>query len=282
MVVTLVYQKMKKLLFIVFVLFSTILSALPQQEMVAQDGLFPKDPRKIENFAFQHGEKITYKIKYSLGFKISVGEVTFEVLPPEGLLMGRDVYHFLARGRTFGFYDGFFKVRDKYEAFMDKSSFLPLLALRDVHEGNIKFTNSYAFNHNKGFVKGDKKTKSIPDNTMDVISTLYYARNLSVEGKPIGTKFMFHTYIDDSAYYVGVQYLGKEELHTSLGKMRCLKLKPILIVGSMFKSENDMTMWVTDDSNHLPVKIESGISVGTVKVEISEVENLRNGMTAKL
>jgi len=41
-----------------------------------------------------------------------------------------------------------------------------------------------------------------------------------------------------------------------------------------------MTVWVTDDENRVPVRIESPISVGKVKIDMMGYNNLRHPLTS--
>ena len=36
-----------------------------------------------------------------------------------------------------------------------------------------------------------------------------------------------------------------------------------------------MNVWVTDDPNHVPIRIESPIVVGTIKIDMMQYKNLR-------
>jgi hypothetical protein len=238
--------------------------------------------RRINNTAFTYGEKITYKVRYNLYFNVNVGEVLFEVKPKASEVAGNTCYNIVATAKTFGFYDPFYKVRDKYESFVETTSLLPLVSYRDVSEGGFKFNETAVFNHDKKIIKSKKRTQTAPAQTMDVLTTLYYARTLDFTGAKPGQKYMMHTFIDDSVYYVGVKFMGTEKVKTEAGKFRCIKLVPILVADRMFKSEEGMTMWVTDDANRIPVRIESGISVGAVRADLVKYENLRNDLSAKL
>ena len=87
-------------------------------------------------------------------------------------------------------------------------------------------------------------------------------------------------FIDDKTYGLYVRYLGKETIKTKYGKFNAIKFKPLLIEGTIFKGGEKMTVWVTDDANRIPVRIESPISVGSVKVDMMGYRNTRHKMTA--
>ena len=72
-----------------------------------------------------------------------------------------------------------------------------------------------------------------------------------------------------------VRYMGKETIKTRYGKFRTIKFKPLLVRGTLFEGGEKMTVWVSDDNNKVPVRIESAIIVGSVKVDMMGYRNLR-------
>ncbi len=236
--------------------------------------------RVVNNNAFDYGEKITYKVKYNLYFNINVGEIDFNIAEKPEVVAGNNCYHMTCEGKTFGFYDPFYKVRDKYESYIETNSLLPLVYIRNVHEGKFAFNEYVVFNQNKSIAKSQKRTQAVPKFTMDVVSTIYFSRTFDYTNAVAGKTYFFTTFIDDSAYRVGVRYVGRETIKTDLGKVKCIKLKPVLVVDRIFKSSDDMTLWVTDDNNHIPVRIESGISVGKIVADLDTWSGLKSPMTA--
>ena len=71
------------------------------------------------------------------------------------------------------------------------------------------------------------------------------------------------------------KYLGKEIVRTKFGKFKAIKIAPLLVKGSMFEGGERMTIWVTDDENHIPIRIETPIIVGSIKVDMKSYERLR-------
>jgi hypothetical protein len=235
------------------------------------------------NKAFDYGEKLTYDLKYSLYLNISVAEVTMEVKKSEKDYHDREHYHFIGNGKTHRFYDAFFKVRDRYESFVDKETFEPTASINIVNEGSYHSEKYYIYDHKNDVVQNNKKRKfKTGDFSQDVLSAIYLARTFNLDSASVGDSFMINVFIDDSCYFVGMKYMGKEVIETKLGKFRCLKIQPILIVDRVFKSEEDMTLWVTDDKNKIPVRIYSGISVGAVKADLIAYEGIKNKLSSKI
>jgi hypothetical protein len=74
--------------------------------------------------------------------------------------------------------------------------------------------------------------------------------------------------------------MGKERITTKYGTFNTIKITPLLIKGTIFEGGEKMIVWVSDDANHVPVRIESPILVGSIKVDLMGFDNLKNPMTA--
>jgi hypothetical protein len=50
----------------------------------------------------------------------------------------------------------------------------------------------------------------------------------------------------------------------------------------LFKGGEGMKIWITDDANKLPIRIESEVSVGYVRADLIEMNNIRNPFSSKI
>jgi hypothetical protein len=232
------------------------------------------DDCSMSNHAFQPGESITYRVYYKLaGVYIGAGEAVFTVNLES--LNNIPVYHVIGDGKTFSFYDNFFKVRDKYESFIDTANLQPLKFIRSVNEGSFKKYENVSFNkttHTAITTAGVFKT---PDCVQDVLSTMFYARNIDFNKYKPGDKIPFSMFLDNQVYSIYIRYMGKETIKTRYGKFHAFKIKPLLIKGTIFDGGEKMDVWVSDDANHIPVRVESPISVGSVVVDMMDYHTLR-------
>jgi hypothetical protein len=231
------------------------------------------------NTSFQNGEKLTFKVYYNLNFVwINAGNAVFTTAEED--MKGHGVYHITGFGKTAKSYEWVYKVKDKYETYVDKETMMPLRFVRNVNEGGFKINQDVTFNHKKGEALSDKKTYSIPRCTQDVLSAIYYARNIDYNKFKPGDKIPFNMFLDDKVYALYIKYVGKEKITTKMGTFNAIKIVPLLIEGTIFKGGEKMTVWVTDDENHLPLRIDSPILVGSIKVDLIEYNNLRNPFLA--
>lgn len=266
-----------------FLFLLTILCAIHAQ---AQSLCSPK------NQSFQAGEELSYKIYYDWGaIWMAAGEATFSVSQEN--YRGKTAYHFKGTGNSYPKYDWFFKVRDKYESWADTSNLKPLRFIRDSHEGPVTTYNDCVFDHKKKIVYSgvrnkDNETKidsvKIPPCTNDVLTAIYFSRCIDFSNYKPNDTIPITFVLENKVYPVYIRYIGKavyksEELGTSFN---CIKFKPLLIEGTIFKGGENMTVWVTDDKNKLPLFVETKIVVGSIKVYLSGYKGLRNPVTSKV
>jgi hypothetical protein len=235
----------------------------------------------VKNTSFQAGEKLMFRVYYNMGpVWINAGNAIFSIQPAS--MHGRKTHHITGFGKTAKAYEWVFKVRDQYETFLDKETMLPVRFIRDVSEGGIAFKHDVAFNHKKGEAISDKKTYEIPSCTQDVLSAIYFARNIDYSKFKAGDKIPFNMFLDDKVYSLYIKYLGKEKVKTKLGTFNSIKIAPLLIEGTIFKGGEKMAVWVSDDANHLPLRVESPILVGSIKVDLVAYDSIRNDFSSAI
>lgn len=233
----------------------------------------------LKNTAFVSGELITMKVYYTtLGMYIAAGEATFSVDVEK--FNGRPSYHCIGIGKSYSFFDNFFKVRDRYETYIDTATMLPLKFIRDVNEGGHKTYNNVTFNHSAGTAVSTNGVFKISNCIQDVVSSMYYARNINFEKYKVNDKIPFDMFLDDEVNHLYLRYVGRETIKTRYGKFNSIKIKPLLIKGTMFEGGEKMNVWISDDPNHLLLRIESPISVGSVKVDMMSYKNLKYPLTS--
>jgi len=232
-----------------------------------------------ENICIQDGEILKFKVFYNWSaIWVGAGEATFTTAAET--LNGRSVFHITGTGVTYSSYDWIFKVRDKYQTYIDAKTLLPVLFLRNVDEGGYKFTNNVAFDQEKHKAVSDKKTFDVPNCVQDVLSSIYYARNIDYNQYKTGSKISFSMFLDDKVYNLYIRYVGKEKITTKYGTFNTIKITPLLIKGTIFKGGENMSVWVSDDKNHIPVRVSSPILVGDVKVDMMGYSNLKYPLTS--
>jgi hypothetical protein len=226
------------------------------------------------------GEKISYTIYYNvIGLYVNAGNAQFTVAPSKW--EGDPAYTFTALGNSNQRYDWIFKVRDKYESIVDAKTLLPYYFSRTINEGSFHQNQNLTFNQKSNEVLNDRgDTFKSADCTFDVISAIYAARNLDFRNLQVNDKVYLNFFLDNELFPSYFKYLGKETIRTKFGKFKAIKIAPLLVKGTMFKGGEQMSIWVTDDENHIPIRIETPIIVGTIKVDMKSYEGLRYPLTS--
>lgn len=245
-------------------------------------------PCSIYNQSFQHGETITYKLYYNWNFVwLAAGEVTFRVREKD------DQYHLSAYGSTYKSYEWFYKVRDKYDTYVDKKTLLPVISIRDVQEGKYRLYDKVTFDQGRAkaySMRGkSKETAEMSeyniDNCMhDILSIIYYTRNIEFGDYQSGAKIPVKIFMDKEVWPLKVEYQGKEEnvKVKGLGRFNTIRFSPEVISGYVFgEGGAAMNVWASDDKNKIPLIIESPVSVGSVKAVLKEYNGLRYDLSSE-
>ena len=235
----------------------------------------------IRNTAFQQGESITFNIFYAVvGIYVNAGTATFSTTLEK--LNNKTVYHVVGEGKSNSNYDWIFKVRDKYESYFDTTNLQPLKFVRNVNEGGYKKFQTVTFNQQSNTAITNEGVFKVPGCVQDVLSSVYYARNIDFNKYKIDDRIPFSMFLDNEVQNLYIRYLGKETIKTKYGKFRAIKFKPLLVKGTLFNGGEKMTVWVSDDPNHIPLRIESPIVVGSVKIDMMQYNNLRYPLSSMI
>ncbi|PXX31472.1 DUF3108 domain-containing protein [Arenibacter sp. ARW7G5Y1] len=268
---------MKKICIVLVLIFGfTINSQVQQLENEGEVHL----PENNENTsAFKIGEWLKFRIHY--GF-LNASYATLQVKSHE--LDGVPVYHVVGNGKTTGFASIFFKVDDTYESYFDKKDGKPYKFIRKIDEGGYTKDIEVNFDHEKDIAvlndkKKDKKFNfTIQEGIQDLVSAFYFLRNNYkveelVEGESIELNLL---YDDDGVFKFKLKYLGKEVLRTKYGKVECLKFRPYVQSGRVFKEQESLSLWVSNDDNRIPIRIQAELSVGSIKADLDGYNGLKH------
>lgn len=235
----------------------------------------------LRNTAFLANERLTYNVFYSvIGLYVNAGTATFTNRLER--LNNKVVYHVVGEGTSNSSYDWIFKVRDIYESYFDTTYLQPLKFIRNVDEGGYKKVENVTFNQQTNTAITLKGEFKVPNCVQDVLSSIYYARNIDYNKYKINDKIPFAMFLDNKVYDLYIRYLGKEDVKTRYGKFHAIKFKPLLVKGTIFEGGEKMQVWVSDDPNHIPLRIESPIAVGSIKVDMMGYANLRYPLYSKI
>jgi hypothetical protein len=258
------------IVFVACIAFQTDRKDFPQIE----NNLPVKELPVIKNEAFKRGEMLSFRLHYGI---IDAGTATLAVTDEARDLGGRKTFHIVGLGKSQGAFDWFFKVRDRYETYIDDQAIVPWLFIRRIQEGSYTCSQDYIFNNYTEKVDvGDKTMYDTGPNMQDMLSAFYNARTMDLSNSKPGDIFAINAFMDKEIFPVKIKFIGRETITTDLGTFKCLKFRPIIQKGRVFKHEEDLNVWISDDKNHIPIMGQAEVLVGSIKAELTGYSGLAN------
>lgn len=248
----------------------------PRRPEVRADAGHPKpaavkDPvvkplRAAGEFLGVQREKLSYRISM-LG--VTVGNAVLEAANKNGEL------NIAVRIASSGMFSGLYPVDDLVETRMIKGVYL--LTRVKQHEGSYRGDSGFTLmlRERKAFwvdrVLGRYNYVPLPgDNVMDVITGFYYLRNQELE---IGKNVDLDLFDSNEYARTAVEVLRRERVRLGDGReVETLVVHPLLKTAGFFRRTGDITIWLTDDHNRVPVRMETSISFGSVTAELIAAE----------
>ena len=237
------------------------------------------------------GEKLEYEIKYSrFPIYATVGIVTFENLGPAAPIPGLNIdfsppsdpsfLHLRSTAVSKGILLAILgvDVRDRFENLVSLGDFSTRLSFDEIREGKKHRTQSGLFDQAEQQVKylttnlanpmAKPKIKSLPreEGMVSLLTAIYFVR---LQKYKEGQTMVFPVSYDEENYTFEVRIGKTEKLKTECGKIRTVRLEPQLFgPGKFFNRKGEMTMWMSRDRLHVPLRLVAKTSSGTVTARL--------------
>lgn len=239
--------------------------------------------RTVPNTSFTNGELLSYKVHYGL---INAAEATIEVAGNLHRVNNRPCYQATVTGRTLGSFDFFLRIRDTWRSYIDTASMRPHRFSRNIEENHYRKRETVDFDHARDVasVESYKKDKNdvkrgsfkVPDNVQDIVSGVYFLRTVNFDQRRPGEVIRVQGFFDDEVFSMDVIYKGHETVETKAGTIRAIRLVPKMPSNKLFRGENAISVYLSDDRNKIPVLIQAEMFVGSVKVDMYKYQGLKN------
>lgn len=233
--------------------------------------------------AYDVGEWFKFRIHYGI---VNAGYATLEV--KDATVNSKKSFHVIGKGYTTGMSRFFFKVDDLYESYIDKETGNPHQFVRKINEGGYTKNQEGFFNQvtNRILVKDYKhrneKTLIIPKNTQDILSTFYYLRNYQgIDKLRVGESIAIDMFFDNETTKFKLKFIGREVITTKFGDVSAMIFRPLVQSGRVFKEQESLTVWVSDDDNKLPLRIKASLAVGSIKADLDAFKGLKSPFKIK-
>ena len=218
---------------------------------------------------------------------MKAGNATLEVT--ESTYKNIPVYKVVGKGWTTGPVKWVFKVEDHYESHFDKVTGQPYKFVRNIDEGGYIKNRIVDFDHaqNKALVndlkEGTNSSVDIEENIQDLVSAYYYLRNnYNTETIQEGDVVELNIFFDSETFLFKLKYLGRETINTEFGKIKCIKFRPYVMAGRVFREEESLTLWVSADKNKVPIKIKADLQVGSLRADLEALKGLKHPFEIQL
>ena len=242
--------------------------------------------------AFQSGEQLEYSLYYNWGFVwVKAGSATLSIKKASYGSGAAYRTRLLMRGSKKA--DGYFVLRDTLTSYVSVDKLQPLYyAKRDIEGKKRKLrevwcsyqgTNCRArqqYTHSSGSITKKDETRS--QQIYDMLSIMLKARNFNTAKWQKGKRIDFLMTDGNGVSKQTLIYRGKTNVKMRDGKAmyRCLQLS---FVEEADGEQNEViTFFVTDDTNHLPVRLDMYLKFGSAKVYLTGCSGLKSPIGAQI
>lgn len=242
-----------------------------------------------ENTAFKSGETLIYDLYFNWKFvwvKVGTASMNTTATTYGGKPALRS--YLITRGSPRA--DKFFVMRDTLMAYTGMD-LVPKYYAKKALEGDTYRKNEVWYSYPKGQCSVKmryRKNNNAPEVTshtskycaFDMISMLMRARSMSAEGMKKGHRIKFLMADGRSCEWKSIVYRGKKtyKVENTDTKYRCLVFS--FVEKENGKEKDIVTFYITDDKNHLPVRLDMNLNFGTAKAFLTGVRGLRNPQDA--
>ncbi len=235
--------------------------------------------RHLPNNAFAVGERLTFDIDWE---GVTGGQAVMSI-PDIRYVNGRKAMETRVEATSGSALDLFFRVRDRYETFMDADGIFPWRFEQHVREGS--YSKDYDANFDpeaQTAETSDGHEFKTPSYVHDIVSAFYYVRTQDLTHSRKGDVIHLQNFFNGKTNPLDVRVLGHQQVETDVGTFECSVIEPMVVQGGLFKSEGSIKIWLTDDDNHMPVKMSSKILIGEIEAKLVKYEGVHGPLSSKV
>jgi len=237
----------------------------------------PLDTHKV----YGPEEILEYRLHY--GF-ITAGDARIEMHPQLYRVNDKICYKATILGRSTGTFAMVMKIRDTWGTYIDTANKVPQRDFRDLSEGNYHLKEFVQFDHKNKKASVERTGQDgkvveqydLPTQVQDLVGGAYYLRTVNFNALKIGQTVSVPAFFEDQTYQFTVRYMGKERIKCEFGKINVIRLVPVMPDNEVFDGGNSINVWISDDKNKIPIRMEAQMFVGKVAVDIKHYQGLKN------
>jgi hypothetical protein len=242
---------------------------------------------------FKEGEVLKYDINFKWGLvMMKAGTANYTI--KRAVYENNSTYKTTLDFKTTAFFDGIFKIRDTLFSHIN-TDLEPLYHIRKINEGKTHFweevfVETYSANYTKARVRKQNEetikfdTTLVSDNAgYDILSIFTFARTLDYPQLAQNQTFSISSFVGKEKVNITVHFKGQAVLE----KSESVKYKTyhlVIDIGdkAFNQSKSAMEIWVSDDKNHVPLKMKAKLKIGAAEANLTSCQNLKYPFTSEV
>ncbi len=245
-------------------------------------------PCESSESVFIDGETLKYNAYYKLGFIwFKIGKVIFHVEETP------TSYILTAEGYSYPSYAWLFPVKDSYKTVLSKTTLRPTMSTKTLSEGDYRLYEYVDYdwlNHQAIVTRGKNKKHTetvivkLEDCPRDLLSLPYYLRVHDYRTMEKGDVVPFQVFLNKKVYNLNLIYDAQvKKVIEGVGTFEAIEYSTHTVAGTTFGEDGSvLNAYISDDKNKVPLYIESDVYVGSVKLILSDAENLKYPFESKI
>lgn len=234
--------------------------------------------RYVPNTAYGFSEKLTFDVGYKF---ITAGTAVMQIGDKPTTVSGRPCYDVRFDVRTTSSFDKVFKVRDRYQTYIDVDGIFPWRFEQTVREGNYSRDFSAIIDQRANMAKTTEGSFKVSPYVHDILSAFYYVRALDLRSLKKGQSFTLKNFYGKQTYDLRVRVLGRERVEVDAGTFDCIVVEPLVVEGGLFKNEGRIVVYMTDDDRKIPVKVSTKVVIGSIDGKLTAYAGTRGPIGSK-
>ena len=245
-----------------------------------------------EDLPFQSGEQLDYSVYYKYGIvMVKAGNARYAI--KDYTFEGKPAIRTSLTFKTTGVVDAAFKVKDTLYSYLTPK-LIPVFHRKYLHEGKTHYIEEIEYKKfSENFTSA--QSRRIKDGNVrfdilltakgfgyDLLSIFTFIRTLNYPDLKTGETFGLTSFVGRDAVPLKVRYMGQTILDKGSVKYKTLRFEIDIVDPAFTEQKTAMEMWISDDKNHIPLKLRAKLKIGAAEAEITSTRNLKYPFDSKI
>jgi hypothetical protein len=114
------------------------------------------------------------------------------------------------------------------------------------------------------------KVMAITPSTLDLIGGYFFLRDKPLSSMSIGQKLSAKVLVDGTIYEIWFIIKGFETVTSDFGNKKCIRTSLVLPKNNLFKDEDAIKLWITQDKYQIPLKLDVNLKIGSLSIDLTD------------